>query len=144
MPGASAIGYFANPPIRKLPIAAEIQVAAVTAASGIPASCKIAGFTKTIYAIVMKVVNPARISVRQVALSGLKSKYCSRRRRKAMGLHCSFEFDGKRQKLRVFSGRCGDLHNTERAAGEGTGVADWTQADATWGLRSLDGQNSRR
>jgi hypothetical protein len=33
--------------MRKLPTAAERQVAAVTAASGIPVSCRIAGLTKT-------------------------------------------------------------------------------------------------
>src|SRR5471030_228800 len=87
MPGASAIGYRANPPIRKLPAAAERQVAAVTAANGIPASCRMAGLTKTMYAIVMNVVNPARISVFQSAPSFWNSKYRSRRGR--MALHCT-------------------------------------------------------
>src|ERR1039458_9403539 len=48
-------------------MAADKHVAAVTAASGIPVSCRIAGLTKTMYAIVMNVVQPARISVRQLA-----------------------------------------------------------------------------
>src|ERR1700687_4618870 len=87
MPGASAMGYLANPPIRKLPMAAERHVAAVTAANGMPASCRMAGLTKTIYAIVMKVVNPARISVFQSAPSFWNSKYRSRRGR--MVLHCT-------------------------------------------------------
>lgn len=65
IPGASAIGYRATIPIIRLPNAAEMQVAAVTAASGIPASCRIDGFTKTMYAMVMNVVKPARISVFQ-------------------------------------------------------------------------------
>jgi hypothetical protein len=34
-------------PIMKLPNAAEMQVAAVTAAKGMPASCRICGFTRT-------------------------------------------------------------------------------------------------
>src|SRR5580765_4690101 len=88
MPGASAMGYFAKPPIKKLPMAAERQVAAVTAASGMPVSCRMAGLTKTIYAIVMKVVKPARISVFQSAPRVLKSKYLSRRTRRGMALHC--------------------------------------------------------
>src|SRR5438045_3604617 len=57
--------------MRRLPTAAEMQVAAVTAASGMPLSWRIDGFTKMMYAIVMKVVNPARISVRQSALREL-------------------------------------------------------------------------
>ena len=74
MPGASAMGYLAKPPMRQLPTAAEMHVAAVTAASGMPVSCRMAGLTKTMYAIVMKVVNPARISVFQVAPSFSNSK----------------------------------------------------------------------
>src|SRR5262245_21421035 len=84
MPGASAMGYLARPPIRKLPTAAEIHVAAVTAANGIPVSCRIDGFTKTMYAIVMKVVNPARTSVRQSVPSVLNWKYCSSRERRSI------------------------------------------------------------
>src|ERR1035441_6492184 len=38
------------------------------------------GLTKTIYAIVMKVVSPARISVRQPVCNEAKSKYSSARR----------------------------------------------------------------
>ena len=62
----AAIGQTTNP-ISKLPTAAEMQVAAVTPASGIPVSCRMEGFTKTMYAMVMNVVNPARISVFHVA-----------------------------------------------------------------------------
>ncbi len=65
------MGYLANAPISKLPIAAERHVAAVTAGNGIPASCRIEGLTKTMYAIVMKVVKPARISVRQLVSRAL-------------------------------------------------------------------------
>ena len=46
IPGAIAIGYRATAPIRILAKPAEIQVAAVTAAAGIPASARIDGFTK--------------------------------------------------------------------------------------------------
>src|SRR3954451_24065978 len=109
MPGARAIGYLAKPPMRKLPKAAERQVAAVTAARGMPVSCSIDGFTKTMYAMVTDVVKPARISVRQVAPSALKSKYCSSRRRRGMVLHCSFDFDGVRQQSGIISGGGGDL-----------------------------------
>jgi hypothetical protein len=35
--------------MRQLPTAAEMHVAAVTAASGMPVSCRIAGLTKTMY-----------------------------------------------------------------------------------------------
>ena len=52
-------------PIRMQPIAAERQVAAATAGTGIPASLRMSGFTNTMYAMVRKVVAPARISVRQ-------------------------------------------------------------------------------
>src|SRR6476620_3405300 len=108
MPGASAIGYFAKPPIRKLPKAAERQVAAVTAARGMPALARIDGLTKMMYAIVMKVVIPAKISVRQSAPSCLNPKYCSNRRRRGMALHFSFDFDGKCQQSAVVSGSGGD------------------------------------
>ena len=60
--------------MRKLPNAAERHVAAVTAPKGMPASCRIAGLTKTMYAIVMNVVMPARISVRQLVRSWRNSK----------------------------------------------------------------------
>src|SRR6185437_11419323 len=40
------------------------------------------GLTKTMYAIVMKVVNPARISVRQSVCNDAKSKYCSAHRKR--------------------------------------------------------------
>jgi hypothetical protein len=66
--------------MHKLPKAAERHVAAVTAASGMPVSCRMEGFTKTIYAIVMKVVSPARTSVRQSVRNAAKSKYSSARR----------------------------------------------------------------
>jgi hypothetical protein len=48
------------------PMAADRQVAAATAGTGIPVSLKIAGFTKTMYAMVRNVVNPASTSVRHV------------------------------------------------------------------------------
>jgi hypothetical protein len=66
MPGASAIGYRAKAPIRVVANAAERQVAANTAGTGMPASLRMDGFTNTIYAMVTKVVMPARISVFQV------------------------------------------------------------------------------
>src|SRR4051794_21842044 len=80
MPGASAIGYFANPPMRKLPNAAERHVAAVTAPSGIPASARIDGFTKMMYGIVrlwntrklLKVNRSAESWTRQLRLPGLR------------------------------------------------------------------------
>jgi hypothetical protein len=49
-----------------LPKAAAKQVAAATAATGMPASPSITGLTTTIYAIVRKVVKPASNSVRTV------------------------------------------------------------------------------
>ena len=42
--------------------------------NGMPVSRRMVGFTKTMYAIVMKVVEPARISVFQSAPSALNSK----------------------------------------------------------------------
>ena len=47
-------------------MAADRQVAAATAGTGMPASLRMSGFTKTMYAMVRNVVAPARISVRQV------------------------------------------------------------------------------
>src|ERR1700691_3419440 len=44
-----------------------------------PVSCRMAGFTKMMYAMVTNVVDPARISVRQLAPSSRNSKYRSRR-----------------------------------------------------------------
>src|SRR5687768_18265456 len=77
---ASAIGYRANAPIMMLPSAADKHVAATTAVNGMPVSARMDGFTKMMYAIVTKVVNPARISVRQSVPRASNSKYCSRRR----------------------------------------------------------------
>ncbi|MCY1305339.1 hypothetical protein D9M68_811560 [compost metagenome] len=54
-----------------VPIAAATQVATKTASLGIPASPRIDGLTKMMYAIVRKVVMPARTSVRT-------SVWCSR------------------------------------------------------------------
>jgi hypothetical protein len=48
------------------PMAADRQVAAATAATGIPAALNMSGFTNTMYAMVRNVVAPARISVRNV------------------------------------------------------------------------------
>jgi hypothetical protein len=56
-------------PIRIVANAADKHVAANTAGTGIPASFRIEGFTNTMYAIVMNVVMPARISVFQLVLS---------------------------------------------------------------------------
>src|SRR5258708_39582872 len=53
IPGASAMGYLAKPPIRKLPAAAERHVAAVTAARGMPVSCRMAEVTQTKDALVL-------------------------------------------------------------------------------------------
>ena len=47
-------------------MAADRQVAAATAGTGIPASLRMPGFTNTMYAMVRNVVAPARISVRQL------------------------------------------------------------------------------
>ena len=46
MPGASASGRLARTPMRIEPKAAHRQVAMVTAASGMPVSCRMAGLTK--------------------------------------------------------------------------------------------------
>src|SRR5262249_23205257 len=69
----------ARTPIVRLPNAAHRQVAATTAVIGIPVSCRIAGFTKMMYAMVTNVVAPARISVRQLVLRSRNRKYSSRR-----------------------------------------------------------------
>ena len=61
-----------------LPKAAQRQVAAVTAASGMPVCERMLGFTKMMYAIVMNVVRPASASVRQLVFSRAKPKYRSR------------------------------------------------------------------
>ena len=58
---------------------AHRQVEVVTAASGIPVWERMAGLTKMMYAMVMNVVRPARISVRQVVWWDAKPKYLSRR-----------------------------------------------------------------
>ena len=52
MPGASAIGRFAQRPIMKQPIAAAKQVATKTAPLSMPASASIAGLTNMMYAMV--------------------------------------------------------------------------------------------
>ena len=57
-----------------LPKAAQKQVAATTAWNGIPVSCRIDGFTKTMYAMVTNVVAPASISVFQLVPSRSNSK----------------------------------------------------------------------
>ncbi len=64
-------------PMRMEPKAAQRQVAAVTAAMGMPVWERMEGFTKMMYAIVMKVVSPARVSVRQLVRSWAKWKYFS-------------------------------------------------------------------
>ena len=60
--------------MRMEPKAAQRQVAMVTAAMGIPVSARIEGFTKMMYAIVINVVSPARISVRQSVACSAKWK----------------------------------------------------------------------
>src|ERR1700691_4395680 len=62
-----------------LPKAAQRQVAMVTEARSIPVCARMEGFTKMMYAIVMKVVAPARISVRQLVLCSAKWNQASRR-----------------------------------------------------------------
>ena len=62
-----------------LPKAAQRQVAMVTEARSMPVWARMEGFTKMMYAIVMNVVSPARISVRHVVLWAAKPKCCSRR-----------------------------------------------------------------
>src|SRR5580692_6934159 len=57
------------------PSAATRQVATKTASLGIPASPRIAGLTKMMYAIVRKVVKPASSSVRRLVPASSKPKY---------------------------------------------------------------------
>jgi len=61
-------------PIRIEPNAAERQVAAVTAGSGMPVFSRIDGLTTTMYAMVKNVVTPASTSVRQSVPSLENSK----------------------------------------------------------------------
>jgi hypothetical protein len=61
-------------PIRIDPNAADRHVAAVTAGKGIPACARMAGFTRTMYAMVTKVVRPAKNSVRQFVFRRENSK----------------------------------------------------------------------
>ena len=63
IPGAKANGKLAQRPITVQPIKAAIAVANKTSSKGIPVPLNMAGFTNRIYAIVMKVVNPALISL---------------------------------------------------------------------------------
>src|SRR5580658_5831454 len=51
----------------------------VTEARSMPVCARMEGFTKMMYAIVMKVVAPARISVRQLVLCSAKWNQASRR-----------------------------------------------------------------
>jgi len=60
--------------MRTLPKAAQRQVAVVMAARGMPVLLRSDGFTKMMYAIVMKVVRPARVSVRQLVACSEKPK----------------------------------------------------------------------
>jgi hypothetical protein len=66
MPGATANGTFATNPITSVPITVANMVATNTPPQFMPAPAKILGFTNMIYAIVKKVVTPARISVRKL------------------------------------------------------------------------------
>jgi hypothetical protein len=69
--GAIANGLFAYIPTAIVPKKAARIVAAIDASKGIPAAISIAGLTITMYAIVTKVVVPARISVLIVDLFSL-------------------------------------------------------------------------
>src|SRR5271156_6512570 len=57
-----------------LPKPAARQVAAATPATGMPASPRISGLTTTMYAMVRKVVSPAKSSVRKLVPWPLRSK----------------------------------------------------------------------
>src|SRR5208283_4306931 len=89
-----------------------------------PASCRIAGLTKTMYAIVMNVVKPARISVRQSAFSAANSKYRSSDARRDMKFHC------RRRPGKLFSER--EVWNDRGwrflfQSGGGNAVSDWNR-----------------
>src|SRR5450830_110758 len=62
-----------------VPIAAATQVATKTESFGIPASPRMDGLTKMMYAIVRKVVRPASSSVRTVVPLSLSLKNLSRK-----------------------------------------------------------------
>lgn len=63
MPAERANGILAMNAIQAVPINEARQVASSTAVGFMPASLRILGFTARIYAIVIKVVIPAVISV---------------------------------------------------------------------------------
>ena len=77
MPGAIATGYRAIAPIRMLAKPADRHVAVITAPTGMPASARIDGLTKMMYAIVRNVVKPAAISRAQDVPSSSNEKYRS-------------------------------------------------------------------
>jgi len=74
IPGAKANGRRANNAITNVPANAARAVAVNSAFLSIPAALKISGFTARIYAIVMKVVIPASISVLTVVLFPFRLK----------------------------------------------------------------------
>ena len=78
MPGARANGKFAHRPMTTHPTKAAIAVANSASSKGIPATDNIAGFTSSMYAIVRKVVIPARISEPAVTPFALNPKVLSR------------------------------------------------------------------
>ena len=73
-PDASANGRFVSRPMASVKIAAASAVATATAANGIVACDRIAGLTKTMYAIVRNVTRPPRTSIRTVEPRSLMEK----------------------------------------------------------------------
>src|SRR5690625_3980597 len=71
MPGASARGTFAQNAKRKVPKAAEIAVAVITAPKSRPVSDRIIELTKRMQDMVRKIVKPAEISLPDAWGSGL-------------------------------------------------------------------------
>ena len=63
MPAESTKGRFAISPMHTVPITEAIQVARSTAVGSMPVLSRMLGFMARIYAMVMKVVTPAIISV---------------------------------------------------------------------------------
>src|SRR5512145_3081885 len=77
IPGASAKGNFAHKAITRVATIADIAVAEKTAFLSMPVAERISGLTARIYAIVMKVVIPAKTSVLTFVLLLLSLKYFS-------------------------------------------------------------------
>ena len=66
MPGARAMGRLANNAMHSVAMREANAVAVKTPPAGMPAAERIPGLTARMYAMVMKVVTPAMISVRTV------------------------------------------------------------------------------